>query len=229
MADSQPGVDASALKACGALLAAEAARFASFGWMRGTSGNLSMVLSREPLRLAVTASGLDKGELTEADIVAVDADGDLVPAAADGLPAVGRAAVGRAAVGRAASDARPSAEAAVHARIAAVTGAGAVMHVHTVAAVAAGQRWPSGVELEGLEMLKGIGLPAEGLAVRVPVVPNSQDMVYLSGCIEQSRDPQVPAVIVAGHGLYAWGKDIRQARHHTEVVGWLLELALVAR
>jgi methylthioribulose-1-phosphate dehydratase len=228
MADSQPGVDASALKACGALLAAEAARFASFGWMRGTSGNLSMVLSREPLRLAVTASGLDKGELTEADIVAVDADGDLVPVAAAGLPAAGLPAAGLPAVGRA-SDARPSAEAAVHARIAAVTGAGAVMHVHTVAAVAAGQRWPSGVELEGLEMLKGIGLPAEGPAVRVPVVPNSQDMVHLCGCIEQSRDPQVPAVIVAGHGLYAWGKDIRQARHHTEVVGWLLELALVAR
>jgi methylthioribulose-1-phosphate dehydratase len=103
------------------------------------------------------------------------------------------------------------------------------MHVHTVAAVAAGQRWPAGVELEGLEMLKGIGLPAEGLAVRVPVVPNSQDMDLLSGRIEQSRDPQVPAVIVAGHGLYAWGSDIRQARHHTEVVEWLLELALATR
>lgn len=129
MADSQPGVDARALKACGALLAVEAARFASFGWMRGTSGNLSMVLSREPLRLAVTASGLDKGELSET----------------------------------------------------------------------------------------------------VPVVPNSQDMKTLSGRIELSRDPRVPAVIVAGHGLYAWGKDIRQARHHTEVVQWLLELALATR
>jgi methylthioribulose-1-phosphate dehydratase len=50
MADSLPGVDARMLKDCGALLAAEAARFASFGWMRGTSGNLSRVLSREPLR-----------------------------------------------------------------------------------------------------------------------------------------------------------------------------------
>jgi methylthioribulose-1-phosphate dehydratase len=214
MPDSQPSVDARALKACGALLAAEAARFASFGWMRGTSGNLSMVLSRGPLRLAVTASGLDKGELGEADIVAVDADSNPVPVSA---------ATGRA------GDARPSAEAAVHARIAAVTGAGAVVHVHTVAAVAAGRCWPSGVELEGLEMLKGIGVPAEGLAIRVPVVPNSQDMKMLSGRIEQARDPRVPAVIVAGHGLYAWGNDIPQARHHTEVVQWLLELALATR
>jgi methylthioribulose-1-phosphate dehydratase len=214
MPDSQPGVDARALKACGALVAAEAARFASFGWMRGTSGNLSVVLSREPLRLAVTASGLDKGELGEADVVAVDADGNPVPVSA---------ATGRA------GDAHPSAEAAVHARIAAVTGAGSVVHVHTVAAVAAGRCWPSGVELEGLEMLKGIGVPAEGLAIRVPVVPNSQDMKMLSGRIEQARDPRVPAVIVAGHGLYAWGNDIPQARHHTEVVQWLLELALATR
>jgi methylthioribulose-1-phosphate dehydratase len=125
--DIVPGVGARALEACGVLLAAEAARFASFGWMRGTSGNLSAVLSREPLCLAVTASGLDKGQLGEADIVAVDADGHRVP---------GSGAAGRAAA------APPSAEAAVHARIAAVTGAGAVVHVHTVAAVAAGpQAW----------------------------------------------------------------------------------------
>jgi methylthioribulose-1-phosphate dehydratase len=211
-ADSEPSADAPPLKACGALLAAEAARFASFGWMRGTSGNLSMVLSREPLRLAVTASGLDKGELGEADIVAVDADGNPVPAPDGSAPGT-----------------RPSAEAAAHARIAAETSAGAVMHVHTIAAVTAGRYWPAGVDLEGLKMLKGIGVPAEGVTVRVPVVPNSQDMKMLSAHVGRSRDPRVPAVIVAGHGLYAWGKDIRQARHHTEVVQWLLELAVAAR
>src|SRR3954468_14767078 len=55
------------LEAAGRALAAEAARFAAMGWMRGTSGNLSVVLDRDPLRLAVTVSGLDKGELTSAD------------------------------------------------------------------------------------------------------------------------------------------------------------------
>ena len=205
-----PSADARALKEGGALLAAEAARFASLGWMRGTSGNLSVVLSREPLCLAVTASGLDKGELGEADIVAVDADGAPVA-----TPAPARL--------------RPSAEAAVHARIAAITGAGAAVHVHTFAAVAAGHYWPAGVEQEGVEMLKGIGIPAECVGVRVPVVPNSQDMRLLGDRIEAGRDPRVPAVIVAGHGLYAWGGDMRQARHHIEVVGWLLELALATR
>jgi methylthioribulose-1-phosphate dehydratase len=188
----------------GAALAAEAARFASFGWMRGTSGNLSMVVSRDPLRLAVTASGRDKGALTPADIVVVDAAGR---------------AVGDA-------PARPSAESALHARVAGVTGAGAVVHVHTVAAVVAGRRWPHGVELSDLEMLKGIGVAAAGERVQVPVIGNSQDMTELGDRFAAAREPRVPAVVVADHGLYAWGGDLLQARHHTEVVQWLLEVAI---
>jgi len=209
--------DARAVRDAGAALSAEAARFASFGWMRGTSGNVSLVLSRDPLRLAVTVSARDKGELTGADVVVVGAkvsavpiDGAARPASAPSVPPA------------------PSAEAALHAHIASVTGAGAVVHVHTVAAVAAGWHWPSGVELEGIEMLKGIGVPAEGVRVTIPVIPNSQDMRILGERFERARRPQVPAAIVASHGLYAWGSDLEQARHHTEIVEWLLELALAA-
>jgi methylthioribulose-1-phosphate dehydratase len=191
----------------GTTLAREAARFASFGWMRGTSGNLSVVLAREPLRLAVTASGVDKGSLTPADMVVVDADGRAVPGAAPG-------------------SAKPSAEAALHARVARVTGANAAVHVHTVASVVAGRRWPGGVELADLEMLKGIGLPADGEKVIIPVIGNSQDMGELADRLEAARNPRVPAVVVADHGLYAWGADPMQARHHTEIVQWLLEVAV---
>lgn len=189
----------------GAALAREAARFASFGWMRGTSGNLSLVLTRDPLRLAVTASGLDKGSLTPADVVIVDADG--------------RAVAGTAA-------ARPSAEAALHARVARLTGANAAVHVHTIASVVAGRRWPAGVDVADLEMLKGIGLPASGETATIPVIRNSQDMNELGDRLEAARDPRIPAVIVADHGLYAWGADPLQARHHTEIVQWLLEVAI---
>jgi methylthioribulose-1-phosphate dehydratase len=191
----------------GRTLAREAARFASFGWMRGTSGNLSVVLTREPLRLAVTASGLDKGSLTASDVVVVDAEG-------------------RAVAGTAAAPSRPSAEAALHARVARVTGANAVVHVHTVASVVAGRRWPAGLEVADLEMLKGIGLPASGEKVTLPRIGNSQDMAELGDRLEAAWDPRVPAVIVADHGLYAWGADPLQARHHTEVVQWLIEVAI---
>jgi methylthioribulose-1-phosphate dehydratase len=200
------------LEQAGAALAAEAARFASFGWMRGTSGNLSLVLSRRPLRLAVTTSGKDKGELTAADITVVDADGRLVPDPQAALPS-----------------AKPSAEAALHARIAQMTGANAVVHVHTIASVAAAQRWPAGPVFADLEMLKGIGLPAHGEQVTIPVIANSQNMTELAERLEAARDPRVPATVVAEHGLYAWGVDLRQARHHTEIVQWLLELAIATR
>src|SRR5579872_3623017 len=157
--------------------------------MRGTSGNLSTVVSRDPLLLAVTASGLDKGSLTARDVVVVNGHGRSTEPGT-----------------------KPSAEAPFHARIARLTQAGAIVHVHTVAAVAAGARHPEGIELEGLEMLKGIGRAAEGDVVRIPVIANSQDMAELGDRFEAARDPGTPAVVVRGHGLYAWGADLLQAR-----------------
>ncbi|MFD4873660.1 methylthioribulose 1-phosphate dehydratase [Streptomyces sp. NPDC058420] len=190
------------LEEAGAQLAAESARFASFGWMRGTSGNLSVVVGRDPLRLAVTASGHDKGELTADDVVLVDGAGAAVRGG------------------------KPSAEAELHARVAALTGAGAVVHVHTVASVAMGRRAPGGIVFSDVEMLKGVGQPAHDVEVTLPVIANSQDMKVLGDRLEAARDARMPAVVVAGHGLYVWGADARQARHHTEVVEWLLELEL---
>jgi len=50
-------------------------RFDARGWVLGTSGNFSAVLSRDPLRLAITRSGTHKGELTPADILTLGAEG----------------------------------------------------------------------------------------------------------------------------------------------------------
>jgi methylthioribulose-1-phosphate dehydratase len=186
----------------GSALAAEAARYAGMGWMRGTSGNLSVVLSRDPLRLVVTASGLDKGELTPSDVVEVDAAGSPV---GEGVP---------------------SAEAGLHARIAAVSGAGAVVHVHALAPVLAAERWPGGVALRDLEMLKGFGRAAHDDLVTIPVIANSQDMRVLGDAFELGYRADTPALIVARHGVYVWGADLRQARHRLECLEWLLRFAV---
>jgi methylthioribulose-1-phosphate dehydratase len=213
---SPDGITAETLAAAGAALAAEAARFAGLGWMRGTSGNLSVTLSRDPLYLAVTGSGLDKGELTANDFVIVDRDG----ARTEGLGGSGH---------------RPSAEAGLHARIARVTGAGAVVHVHALAAVVAAHHWPAGVELRNLEMLKGLGHLAHDETVIVPVVQNSQDMVELGDAFEAVYLPatdtvaEVPVVLVANHGMYAWGADMHQARWHAELIEWLLRFTIETR
>ncbi|MCW2880666.1 MAG: class aldolase/adducin match [Sphaerisporangium sp.] len=191
----------------GGRLAAESARFASYGWMRGTSGNISEVVARGPLRLAVTAGGLDKGELTAADVAVVDTKGE--PVEVEGVAPL-----------------RPSAEAGLHARVAALTGADAVVHVHALNAVLAGHRWPGGVHLRDVETLKGIGRLAHDDEVIFPVIANSQDMGELGDRFEAVYDPRTPAVIVAGHGLYTWGIDLVRARHVTECVEWLLAYAL---
>lgn len=198
----------------GAALAAEASRFSGYGWMRGTSGNLSLVIDRDPLVLAVTASGLDKSELTDRDVVLIGADGEALDP----------------------DDPRPpSAEAGLHAHIAARTGAGAVFHVHAFDAVVAGHRWPGGVEIRDMEMLKGIGHRAHDEIVTIPVIANDQDMaveaarfddVYVPATAEV---PEVPALIVAGHGMYAWGVDVAAARRHLEIAEWLLRFTVATR
>lgn len=205
---------AARVQEAGAALAAEASRFSGYGWMRGTSGNLSIVLDRAPLVLAVTASGLDKSELTDRDVVLIDADGEALDSG-DPRP--------------------PSAEAGLHAHIAARTGAGAVFHVHAFDAVVAGHRWPGGVEIRDMEMLKGIGHRAHDETVTIPVIANDQDMrveaarfdeIYVAATAEV---PEVPALIVANHGMYAWGADVAAARRHLEITEWLLRFAVATR
>ena len=46
--------------------------------MLGTSGNLSILIDENPLRFLITASGNDKGELTEEDFLLVDEKGKNV-------------------------------------------------------------------------------------------------------------------------------------------------------
>src|SRR5690242_19073168 len=80
------------------------------GWALGTSGNFSAVIQREPLRLAITASSLDKSRLAPEHILEVDADGRVVK------PGEGK----------------PSAETLLHVAIVQNRGAGAVLHTHSV-------------------------------------------------------------------------------------------------
>ena len=182
-------------------LAHASRRLYTLGWMRGTSGNVSV---REGSEILVTASGIDKSAVEPADAVLIDARGEAHPG----------------------QHGRPSAEAPVHAAVITELGAEAVVHVHSLAAVEAAARWPEGVPLIDVEQLKGIGRGAHGDAVTVPVVANSQDMADLSARILAAHDPGVPGVIVAEHGLYAWGSSLGEAIDRTESFDWLFDHAL---
>src|SRR5262245_56153574 len=79
------------------------------GWVLGTSGNFSAVVARQPLRLAITPSGADKGRLATGDILLIDDDGRVLSGSG-----------------------RPSAETLLHMSVVARHGAGAVLHTHSV-------------------------------------------------------------------------------------------------
>jgi len=173
------------------------------GWMRGTSGNISRRVQADPLIIEVSASGIPKDRLTATDAIRVDERGQALPG----------------------QEGTPSAEALVHAILCRDAHAGGVVHVHLHSAVLAATLFPGGVPLAGIEQLKGLGISADD-RVLVPVVPNSQDMETLSSQISAALDPRVPAVIVAGHGVYVWGGDLEEAAQRTESLDWLLHLAV---
>jgi methylthioribulose-1-phosphate dehydratase len=182
--------------------------FYTRGWVLGTSGNFSAVLSRTPLRLAMTASSVSKGAIRPADVLTVDADG---------------APVGR-------KPGRPSAETLLHVAVARTRGAGAVLHTHSVWSTMLSEIHGAegGLTLAGFEMLKGLeGVRTHEHRERLPIFENDQDMRRLSERVDAmlKASSDVHGFLLRGHGLYTWGDDLTQARRHVEIFEFLLEVA----
>ena len=71
--NSQAHIDPARFEACAREIAAAGHALGALGWTPATSSNFSMRLDAD--HAAVTISGRDKGQLTVADIMAVDLDG----------------------------------------------------------------------------------------------------------------------------------------------------------
>jgi methylthioribulose-1-phosphate dehydratase len=181
------------------------------GWLLGTSGNLSAVIEREPLRLAITPSGADKGELTAAQILLIDEHSICIdPINFQGIPG------------------KPSDESALHIAVVKARGAGAVIHTHSVwATILSDVHAPEqGVAIEGFEMLKGLhGVSTHLHREWVPIIDNSQDMPALANTLNEvlARYPDAHAFLLHRHGLYTWGRDLKEAKRHVEILEFLLE------
>ena len=182
-------------------------QFWTRGWSLGTSSNYSSVISRDPLRLLVTASGKDKGHLGPNDFVICDQQGK---------PAFG-------------DQPKSSAETLLHC-LAARRGAGAVLHTHSVWCTLLSEHfWPvGGIRISDFEMLKGLeGITTHEASVWVPIFDNTQDIPSLVTQVEKYYDdhPDEPCwgYLIRRHGMYTWGADIAQARRHIEIFEFLLE------
>lgn len=188
-----------------AQLAEVGRNFYARGWVLGTSGNFSAVVRQEPLRLAITPSGVDKGALTPDQILEIDGNGKVLNGSS-----------------------RPSDEAQLHLAVVRVRGAGAVLHTHsiwsTILSEACGGE--GGVSIEGYEMLKGLeGVRTHEHREWLPIVENAQDMAALARIIEETlaQHPATHGFLIRRHGLYTWGRRLAEAKRHVEILEFLLE------
>jgi methylthioribulose-1-phosphate dehydratase len=187
-------------------LVAVAHRFYARSWALGTSGNLSAVVSRKPLRLAITASGLSKRELRPSQILQCDERG---------------LAIGK-------RPAKPSAETLLHIEIVRRRGAGAVLHTHSVWSTMLSERGAAagGLSVEGYEMLKGLhGVLSHEQREWIPILDNDQDMARLGRKVGETleRYPDAHAFLLRRHGLYTWGATLADAERHVEILEFLFE------
>lgn len=197
--------------------------FYARGWLMGTSGNLSAVVERDPLRLAITASGVDKGQLIPEQILLVD---ENVHVLSEAKQPPGFMSTPDTADKPAAS--KPSDETLLHVRIVKERAAGAVLHTHSIWNTIFSDLHASegGVRIEGYEMLKGLaGVKTHEHSEFLPIVDNSQDMTSLANAISKTLNAHkfAHAILIKRHGLYSWGENLAQAKRHIEILEFLLE------
>ena len=201
--------DPERLARCARELIANVGELAALGWTPATSSNFSMRLDGR--HAAITVSGRDKGRLAEGDIMVVDFDGRAV-----------------------ATDHRPSAETLLHTQLyRRFPEIGCVLHTHSRTQTVASRLFAGAghIRLAGYELLKAFaGNTTHETTVDVPVLSNSQDMPTLSAQVDALLDRQCMwGYLIDGHGLYAWGRDMAEARRHLEAFEFLLGCELDLR
>ena len=172
------------------------------GWMLGTSGNLSILIEETPVQFLITASGKDKGELTEDDFILVDENGKYETKNIE---------------------LKPSAETLLHSAIYKHTNAKAVFHVHTTSNTLLSMKSQDKIIFSDLEMLKGLGFKTHDVKVTIPIIENSQDMKYLAEVAPSYINEDVPGLILKGHGIYAWGNSPQETKRYIEIFEFLFE------
>jgi methylthioribulose-1-phosphate dehydratase len=175
------------------------------GFAPATSSNYSFRIPSAP-EIHISASGIDKGSFTTSDLMLVDAHGKAID---DGR--------------------KPSAETLLHTMIYRVQPeTTCVLHTHTVynTCLSAIYEPKKKLVLEGFEVLKGLnGIRTHKSSIEVPIFANSQDIAALSAEVESywKQHPVMKGFLLAGHGLYTWGKSIAEAKRHIEVFEFLFE------
>lgn len=175
-------------------------------WFMGTSGNLAIKVSIDPIEFLVTASGKDKKKRTSEDFLLVDSDGK--PTANTHL--------------------KPSAETLLHCAIYRETKAGCSLHVHTVANNVISEIYgdEGKVDFQGIELIKAFGMWEEDAILSIPIIPNHAHIPKLTEALTSHLSTDKGAVLIRNHGITVWGKDGFEAKKLLEACEFLFQYQL---
>lgn len=168
-------------------------RLAAAGLLIGTAGNVS---ARFGDLVAITATGVVLGEARPRDITIVDLDGEIV-----------------------AGELAPTSELDLHLGIYRAHGAGAVVHTHAPAAVAAA------VVVDELPVLHYAQL-ALGGALRVAPFHAFGTPALADACVEALHGKS--SALMANHGAISHGPTLEKAVEVAELTEWCCDLHLKA-
>jgi methylthioribulose-1-phosphate dehydratase len=189
--------------------------FSNRGWTPATSTNYS-VRSKNPLEFIISRSGVDKSRFTYKDLILINPKGEiLAPLDINGL--------------------KSSAETEIHTHIyERYPTVNCVLHTHSMLGTVLSKihQKEGHLRLEGLELLKALeGNETHEMVERLPIVPNSQDIpeILRSMDVHFNENPKLHGFLIAGHGLYTWGKDIATAKRHIEAYEFLFECIFTMR
>jgi len=180
----------------------------SRGWSPATSTNYSFKNSNHPLSIAISQSGIDKSKFGAEHFMLIDGDG---------RPSLDFAHL------------KSSAETFLHTVLYQENPeVEVILHTHSVYATILSQKYlqDACLTLENYEVLKGLGdIKTHEVSVKIPIFQNTQDIAALSEDFRTlyRKMPDMYGYLIAGHGLYTWGKSFDIAKRQLEVLEFLLE------
>jgi methylthioribulose-1-phosphate dehydratase len=180
---------------------------ANQGWCPATGGNFSVKLDAN--LYAITASGVDKVNIKKKDFLVIDSNGKVLL-----------------------GDKKPSAETLLHTALYKLDrNIGAILHVHTLAntVLSLHLNQEKYLAFQGYEMQKALtGITTHETMVKLNILDNNQDMQQLAKELKQRwlAETFIGGLLVRGHGLYAWGDNLAEAKRHLEGIEFLLSCEL---
>jgi methylthioribulose-1-phosphate dehydratase len=178
----------------------------SKGWSPATSTNYSFRTDDDLERIYISCSGVDKHDFQKEDFMEVDRKGEAMPEY---------------------FNLKPSAETLIHCTIYDMfPEAKTILHSHSVYPVMWSMELNNKIICQGYEIQKGFGgQRSHEPKIEIPIIDNCQDMLGFSDKMKTRQiEIEHHCFIIRGHGTYAWGKNLFEAKRHLETLDYLCEL-----